>query len=137
MKHCRAIFNLKEPSFSGVWVGNTVPKTVDFPISIRETLAGILHRRELEGRPRTPHPHPEIQMIHHLHWSGISVIENTVGSSKRMCKVCMRHKKLYEEVSECPDSLVFTPRSSGAESTLIMIGCCQILHRGTRSCRMP
>ncbi len=46
MKHCRAIFNLKEPSFSGVWVANTVPKAVDFPISIRDTLADILHAEE-------------------------------------------------------------------------------------------
>lgn len=139
MKHCRAIFNLKEPSFSCVWVENTVPKAVHFPISIRETLADILHQREvkfseedlafwlqtgfmkfvdfawLEGRPRTLHPHPEIQMVHYLHWSGISVIENTVRSSKRMCELCVRYKKLYEEILQCPDSLVFTPRCSGAE----------------------
>ncbi|KAK0482775.1 hypothetical protein IW261DRAFT_1418303 [Armillaria novae-zelandiae] len=137
MKHCRAIFDVKEPSFSGVWVGNTVPKAVDFPVSIRETLLDILHRRKvnfsdkdldhylegkymrvdsawLEGRPLTLHPHPEIQMLHYLHWSGISVFENAVGSSKRMCEVCVRYKELYEEILSCPESLVFTPRFPGA-----------------------
>ncbi|KAK0482777.1 hypothetical protein IW261DRAFT_1606573 [Armillaria novae-zelandiae] len=138
MKYCRAIFTVKEPSFSGVWVGNTVPKAVDFPISLRETLLDILHRQEVdfsevdlvpwlegnfmrvdsawqEGQPRTLHPHPEIQMLHYLHWSGISVIENTVGSSKRMCEVCVRYKHLYEELLNFPESLVFTPRFAGAE----------------------
>ncbi len=45
MKRCRAISSLKEPSFCEVWVGNTVLKAVDFLISIRETLAGILRQR--------------------------------------------------------------------------------------------
>ncbi len=32
-----------------------------------------------------------------------------------MCEVCVRYKKLYEEILQCPDSQVFTPRCSGAE----------------------
>ncbi|KAK0482767.1 hypothetical protein IW261DRAFT_1562462 [Armillaria novae-zelandiae] len=138
MKHCRAIFNVKEPSFSGVWVGHTMPKVVDFPVSIRETLLDILHRRQVnfsdkdldrylegkymrvdstcrEGQPLTLHPHPEIQMLHYLHWSGISVFKNAVGSSKPVCEVCMRYKMLYEERSNCPENLVFTPRFPGVE----------------------
>ncbi|KAK0481198.1 hypothetical protein EDD18DRAFT_1113052 [Armillaria luteobubalina] len=138
MKHCRAIFKVKEPSFSGLWVGNTVPKEVSIQVDVRETLAGVLRRCEvdfseddldswfetkvpsvdsawLEDRPRTLHPHPEIQMLHYLHWFGISAIENTVGSSTRMCEVCVRYKMLYEELVKFPDSLVFTPRFPGAE----------------------
>ncbi len=110
MKHCLAIFNLVEPSFSGVWVVNTTPKVVDFPSSVWETLPAILRWRMVKfpeelylcfegnsmpfvdlawhkGRPRILHPHPEIQMIHSLHWSSISVIGNTVESSRRMTEV--------------------------------------------------
>ncbi len=45
MKHCWGIFNLGEPSFSGVCVENMRPKVVDFPSSVWETLAGILRWR--------------------------------------------------------------------------------------------
>ncbi|KAK0497614.1 hypothetical protein EDD18DRAFT_160512 [Armillaria luteobubalina] len=48
MKHCRAIFKVKEPSFSGLWVGNTVPKEVSIQVDVRETLAGVLRRCEVD-----------------------------------------------------------------------------------------
>ncbi len=50
-----------------------------------------------------------LRPLHYLHWSGISVFENTVGSSKLICKDCVRYKKFHEDVSDWTDSLVFTP----------------------------
>ncbi len=55
-------------------------------------------------------------MMHYLHWSGMSVFENPVGSSKWMYEVCVRYKKLYEEISDWTESLAFTPLCSRAET---------------------
>ncbi|KAK0467972.1 uncharacterized protein EV420DRAFT_1502154 [Desarmillaria tabescens] len=135
MKSCRSAFATHGGSFCSIlWVGRTLPKTVTFPTSLRETLASILRRQSVkfsendldmwfearsmpivdsawkEGRPRILRPHPEIQIMNFLRGSDISVIGNTVGSSKRMCEVCALYAEVYEEISSCAVSFVFTPR---------------------------
>ncbi|SJL01614.1 uncharacterized protein ARMOST_04937 [Armillaria ostoyae] len=120
-----------------------MPKTVTFPTSLRETLASILRRQSVkfseddldtwfqvrsmrfvdsawkEGRPRILRPHPEIQIMNFLRSSDISVIGNTVGSSKRMCEVCILYAKVFEEISSAGVSFVFTPRCVPAAKSIV------------------
>ncbi|PBK72958.1 hypothetical protein ARMSODRAFT_1015780 [Armillaria solidipes] len=144
MKSCRSAFQTYGGSFcSIIWVGSTMPKTVTFPTSLRETLASILRRQSVkfseddldtwfqvrsmrlvdsawkEGRPRILRPHPEIQIMNFLRSSDISVIGNTVGSSKWMCEVCILYAKVFEEISSAGVSFVFTPRCVPAAKSIV------------------
>ncbi len=51
-----------------------------------------------------------------FHWSGMSVFENPVRTSKWMCEVCVRYKKLHEDVPDWTESLAFTALCSRAET---------------------
>ncbi|KAK0191315.1 hypothetical protein F5146DRAFT_1001145 [Armillaria mellea] len=50
---------------------------------------------------------------------GISVIRNTVGSSQRMCEVCILYAKIFEEISSAGVSFVFTPRCVPAAKSIV------------------
>lgn len=62
----------------------------------------------MQRKPRTLHPHPEIQVIHYLpspvYRSLKTWLDRASGCGRFVC-----YKKIYEELAKCPISLVFPP----------------------------
>ncbi|KAG7442457.1 uncharacterized protein BT62DRAFT_1010412 [Guyanagaster necrorhizus] len=49
------------------------------------------------GGTVTVRPHPQIPMMHYLDVEKIQVLEDTIGSSKRLCDTCHRYKSICEK----------------------------------------